>query len=277
MLAIQWDVTPELIEGWRTPNWYGLLFVTGLILGYFVTKRIYKKENMSEESLDKLVLYMVIATIVGARLGHVLFYGPYWGPEGYFSNPLEIFKIWEGGLASHGGILAIAIALVIYSKRVIHKSPLWILDRIAAPGALGGVFIRLGNLMNSEIVGKETDVPWGFQFYHHYCNDALGCDWSDVPVRHPAQLYEAIAYFLIFAILMYMFWKLSAWKRPGLLFGTFCVLLFGARLVIEFFKVGQAARDASLEFNTGQWLSVPFILVGIGIIIWSLRRDKIEA
>lgn len=283
MLSILWDVTPEIIDGWKTPNWYGILFVTGLIIGYFVVKRMYKQANMSEESLDKLVIYMVVATIVGARLGHVLFYGPYWDQftpdgylieEGYFSHPLSILKVWEGGLASHGGILAIAIALIIYSKRVIHKPVLWVLDRIAAPGAIGGAFIRLGNLMNSEIVGKESDAPWAFEFVH-YWNEDIGA--YDPTPRHPAQLYEAIAYFLIFLIIMYMFWKMSAWKRPGVILGTFFILLFSARFFIEFFKVGQAARDAGLSINTGQWLSVPFIIAGIIILIWGLKQKPQEA
>lgn len=281
MLSIVWDVTPEIINGWKTPNWYGILFVTGLTLGFFVVKRMYKQANMSEESLDKLVIYMVVATILGARLGHVLFYGPYWDQftedgylieEGYFSHPLSIFKVWEGGLASHGGILAIAIALIIYSKRVINKPVYWILDRIAAPGAIGGAFIRLGNLMNSEIVGKESDVPWAFEFVH-YWNEDIGM--YDATPRHPAQLYEAIAYFIIFLIIMYMFWKMSAWKKPGVIFGTFFILLFSARFFIEFFKVGQAARDAGLEINTGQWLSVPFILVGIYVLVKSLKQNEV--
>ncbi len=277
MLAIRWDVSPEIIEGWKTPNYYGLLFVTGLILGYYVIRKMYKKANMSDASLDKLVFYMIIATIVGARLGHVIFYGPWWDginelgmyEEGYFSHPLSIFKVWEGGLASHGGVMAIIIALVIYSRKVINKPYLWIFDRIAAPGAIGAAFIRLGNLMNSEIVGDPTNVPWGFEFIN-YWNETT--KMYDPTPRHPAQLYESLCYFIIFAILMYMFWKKSAWRRPGMLFGTFLILLFGARFFIEFVKLGQTAFDSTLTINTGQWLSIPFIIAGILILIRSFKQ-----
>ena len=234
--SIKWDVTPELIEGWSTPNLYGLLFVTGLIIGYLVVKRMFKKQNISDAILDKLVFYMVLATIVGARLGHVFFYGPYWDEyfsdgsiaiRGYLDHPLDILKVYEGGLASHGGVLAIIISLFIFSKWVSKKPMLWILDRIAAPGAIAACFIRLGNLVNSEIVGHETNVSWGFKFLHNYCPDS-SCPWDMVPTRHPSQLYEAIAYLLIFGILMFMYWKRNAWMRQGLMFGIFLILLFGA-------------------------------------------------
>lgn len=268
MLAIHWDVNPEIIEGWKTPNYYGLLFVTGLVLGYFVIRKMFRKEDISDALLDKLVLYVVIATIVGARLGHVIFYGPHWGPDGYFSNPLSIFKVWEGGLASHGGAIALVIALLLYAKRVIHKPALWIFDRIAAPIAIAGMFIRLGNLMNSEIVGDPTNVPWAFEFVN-YVNDF---GFFDPTPRHPAQLYEAICYLFIFALLMFMFWKRNAWKRPGMLFGTFLILLFSARFFIEFVKVGQSEFDESLIINTGQWLSIPFVLAGMFILWRSIKK-----
>lgn len=287
ILAINWDVTPELIDGWKTPNWYGLLFVTGLILGYFVVKRMFKKEQIDESNLDKLVLYMVLATIIGARLGHVLFYGPYFDTyndmgmlveEGYFSHPLNIIKIWEGGLASHGGAIAILIALFFYSRKVVKKPMLWILDRIAAPIAIAGCFIRLGNLANSEIVGKivEGDLLWGFKFMHHDCLPWAECTWADIPVRHPAQLYEALSYLTIFLVLIYMYWKKNAWKNQGMMFGVFLILLFGARFVIEFFKIGQAERDADLLINTGQILSIPFVLAGV-YILWRSFRHKEQA
>lgn len=272
--AIQWDVTPELIDGWSTPNLYGLLFVTGLILGYFVIRRMFRKEGIPETQLDSLVLYMVIATIVGARLGHVFFYGPYWGPDGYLSNPGNIIKIWEGGLASHGGGIAILIALWIYSKKVSKKSYIWILDRIAAPVAIAGVFIRLGNLMNSEIVGKITDVPWGFKFIFHPgdCR-TINCQWEDIPVRHPSQLYESIAYLIIFFILLYIYWKRNGRLRQGMVFGWFLILLFGARFLIEFTKIAQADGRDDWFLNTGQLLSIPFVLTGV-YLLWRSRRPE---
>lgn len=280
--AIQWDVTPEIIDGWSTPNLYGLLFVTGLILGYFVVRKMFRKEGIPDEQLDSLVLYMVLATIIGARLGHVFFYGPYFDyrdalgfHRGYLDHPLDILKVWEGGLASHGGAIAILLSLYWFSRRVTKKPMLWILDRIAAPIAIGGTFIRLGNLMNSEIVGKTTDVPWGFQFLHHDCVDA-GCDWADIPVRHASQLYEALAYLSIFAILMYIYWKREGWRYQGRVFGWFLILLFGARFLIEFTKIEQAdGRDGWL-LNTGQLLSIPFVLVGVYILWRSMKQPRQE-
>lgn len=278
-LTIVWDVTPEIIKGYKTPNFYGLLFVTGLILGFFVIKRFYKRENMSDEALDKLVIYMVLATIIGARLGHVLFYGPYFDhtdlngafQRGYFSHPLDIFKVWEGGLASHGGVLAILIACYLYAKKVVKKPMIWILDRIAAPGAIAAGFIRLGNLVNSEIVGVPTDVPWAFSFPYYY-NEALG-NYDPVP-RHPAQLYEAISYLLIFGILLFLINKKDLFKVPGRVFGWFLILLFSARFFVEFIKIGQAERDAGMFLNTGQWLSIPFIIVGL---YFAFRKSEIIA
>ena len=162
ILAIDWNVTSQIIPGWATPNKYGLLFVTGLVLGFFVIKRMFKREGIPESTLDKLLIYVVLATIIGARLGHVFFYD--WPT--YREDPISIFKVWEGGLASHGGAFAILIALYIYSKRVSKRPMIWILDRIAAPIAIAGCFIRLGNLVNHEIIGIPTDMPWGFIFAH---------------------------------------------------------------------------------------------------------------
>jgi len=282
-LAINWSMGSELIDGWKTPNLYGLLFVSGLIGGYFVVRRMYRKEGVNEELLDKLVLYMVLATIVGARLGHVLFYGPYFDEftssgilteRGYFSHPLDILKVWEGGLASHGGVLAILIALYFYSKKVVKKPMLWILDRMVAPGAIGAACIRFGNLFNHEMVGDVTTVPWGFRFLHHDCYPPYDCPWDMIPVRHPAQLYEAISYLLLFGILMFMFWKKSAWKRPGVLFGTFLIIMFSARFLIEFVKLGQTSRDDFWAINTGQMLSIPFVLAGLFILLRAFKNPK---
>lgn len=241
---------------------------------------MFLKEKISNEILDKLVLYMVPATVIGARLGHVFFYGPYWGEEGYLSHPIEIFKIWEGGLASHGAAVVILIALWYFSKKVIHKSFLWILDRIAAPIAIAGTFIRLGNLVNHEMVGHETNLPWGFRFLHHDCmkyfDEMYHCSWSEIPVRHPAQLYEAICYLISFIILMILYWKKEAWKKQGMVFGSFLILIFGFRFIIEFFKLNQDSEQLSFVFlNTGQILSIPFVLVGL-YLIFSANRKSIS-
>lgn len=282
-LFINWSFDAEIIPGYRTPNWYGLLFVSGMILGYFVIRKMFKQDNISNELLDKLVMYMVPATVIGARLGHVFFYGPYWGPEGYLSNPIEIFKIWEGGLASHGAAIVILLALWYFSNKVIKRPYLWMLDRIAAPIAIAGAFIRLGNLVNHEMVGYVTDVPWGFRFLHHDCMNLIDgqylCEWSDIPVRHPANLYESLAYFLSFGILMFLFWKKHAWKKQGMVFGTFLILIFGFRFLIEFVKESQTDNDSMVDvstgLNTGQWLSVPLVLAGI-ILIFLARKKSFE-
>ncbi len=281
--AINWNVSSTLIEGYKTPNLYGLLFVTGLIIGFFVIKRMFVKEGISEKILDKLVFYMVFATIVGARLGHVFFYGPYWDvigedgvvyERGYLSHPEDIVKVWEGGLASHGAAVVILIALYYFSKKVVHKPYLWMLDRIAAPIAIAGTFIRLGNLVNHEMVGDPTNLPWAFQFQQFY-NENIGA--YDPTPRHPAQLYEAICYLLTFGILLFIYWKKEAWRKPGVVFGTFLILIFGARFLVEFVKLGQTARDSYMVLNTGQLLSIPLVLAGCILLYSGLKKEPIAS
>lgn len=264
-------MSSQLIEGWSVPNLYGLLFVTGLIIGYFVIKRMFDKEGVPEAWLDSLLIYIVIATVVGARLGHVFFYD--W--DYYKDNLSEIPKVWEGGLASHGGAVAILIALFIYSKKVSKLPMFWILDRIVAPIAIAACFIRLGNLVNHEIVGVPTDLPWGFKFWNEGADNLLLINGEFVHVfRHPAQLYESIAYFLIFLVLLRLFWKTNLKQKQGFIFGVFLIVLWGARFLIEFVKIGQAARDEGMILNTGQWLSVPFIIAGF-VIIYLANKGKL--
>jgi prolipoprotein diacylglyceryl transferase len=245
---------------------------------------MFRQEGIKDDVLDKLVAYMVIATIVGARLGHVLFYGPYFDrfengflvERGYFSHPEDIIKIWEGGLASHGAAIVILISLYIFSRKVVQKPFIWILDRISAPIAIGGTFIRLGNLVNHEMVGDITTVPWGFRFLHHDCAYPYDCAWETIPVRHPAQLYEAICYFIAFLILLFLYWKKGKWKQPGFVFGSFLIFIFGARFMIEFIKLGQTARDDVWFLNTGQLLSLPFVIAGIILIFKSKKLIQNE-
>ncbi len=269
-LAIDWKVDSQLVDGWSTPNLYGLLFVGGMIFGYYVIKRMFKSEGISEKYLDKLLLYVVPATIIGARLGHVFFYGPWWDvkdpvtgqliEEGYFSHPYSILEVWKGGLASHGAAIVILIMLYIYSKNVVNRPMLWILDRIAAPIAIAGCFIRLGNLVNHEIIGTPTDLPWGFNFYNAV--DDLG---NPIPVtpRHPSQLYEAICYLITFLVIFRMYWKTNAKLKPGKLFGLWLIMVWSARFFIEFIKIGQNQNDNEWVLKTGQLLSIPFILIGV--------------
>ncbi len=281
-LFIKWDVDAQLIDGYSTPNLYGLLFVTGLILGYFIIKKIYKEEGIPEAMMDKLVMYMILSTIIGARLGHVFFYGPYFDglnadgqfEQGYLSHPENIFKIWEGGLASHGAAVVILIALFYYAKKVVLKPYIWILDRISAPIAIAGTFIRLGNLVNHEMVGVETNLPWGFKFMNHDCHYIDGCDWDTIPVRHPAQLYEAICYFISFLVLMYFIKNRKSFQQPGLVFGLFLILIFGARFLVEFVKIGQNDNDNQWILNTGQLLSIPLVLAGVFLVYKAVVSNR---
>ena len=209
---VVWDVDPYIFHiGSRPIAWYGLLWALVFIVGYYIMKNIYKKESMKEEQLDMLFMYMLISSVLGARLGHCLFYEPSY----YLSNPIEILKVWEGGLASHGGAIGILIGLFIYAKK-IKKPYIWILDRIVVPVAIGGAFIRFGNLMNSEIYGHETSLPWGFVFLQN----------GETVAKHPTQLYEALAY-LCTGVILWCIYKYALPKiKEGLLLGIFFIGIF---------------------------------------------------
>lgn len=220
-----------------------------------------KSENVNPKWLDSLFFYLIVATVIGARLGHVFFYG--W--EYYSSHPEEIFMIWKGGLASHGGAIGIILAMYIHSRVVTRRSILWTLDRVAVPTALAGAFIRLGNLMNSEIYGIQTSLPWGFIFERN----------GETLPKHPTQIYEAISYLIAFALLMYLFWRTKSKDKPGMLMGAFFILIFVPRLLIEFIKEDQEAFEAAMTLNMGQWLSIPFILAGIFFVWRAVRRPAV--
>lgn len=260
---ITWNVDPELIKiGVFHIRWYGLLFATGFLIGYYLIYRVYKNEGLPEQQAEQLLIYMMVAVIIGARLGHVFFYQ--W--DYYSQHPEEIVMVWKGGLASHGAAIAILIALWVYSRRVVKKPMIWIYDRAAASVAIGAAFVRLGNLMNSEIVGKPTtEVPWAFIFTK-----------VDQQPRHPVQLYECFSYIAICLLLSHMYWKTNAKDKPGLLMGTLLVTLFGARFFIEIFKKSQGGFEKYLGdfLTTGQWLSIPFVLIGL---YFMLRPHKGES
>ena len=256
LLYITWDVSPELFSlGPLTIRWYGLLFVAAFIVGYNIMQWIYKREGKPVAEIEQLAIYMIIGTVIGARLGHCLFYSP----EYYLAHPLEILMVWKGGLASHGASLGILIALYFYSKKK-KDNILWILDRIVIVTAVGGALIRLGNLFNSEIIGKATDVSWAFIFTR-----------VDSIPRHPTQLYESLAYIIIFTILLILYKK--KWKQlnNGFLFGLFLVLLFTFRFFVEFLKENQSGFEKGMALNMGQLLSIPFVIAGVLFIIRSLK------
>lgn len=265
---ITWAANPDIISSPITVRWYGLMFAIGFIIGYEIVARIFKHEGAPERWLGILLIYVVIATIVGARLGHVFFYE--W--DVYSQNPIRILYIWEGGLASHGGTIAIIIAIILYSIFVTKRSPLWTFDRLVIAIALVGGLIRLGNLFNSEIFGTATTLPWGFMFVRSR-------EWHmlyEGQAVHPTQIYEALCYFALFGLLMWMYWKKNAEERPGLIFGVFMIGIFVPRFLIEFIKNDQVAREATMTLNLGQQLSIPFILLGIGLIIYAMMRPKVQ-
>ena len=268
--AITWNVDPEIFSlGSLSIRWYGLLFATAFLSGYIVFTRFLATEKLTSEMLDQLLIYIAIGTVVGARLGHCFFYEP----EYFLRNPLEILKIWKGGLASHGAAIGIPLALWLYVRKY-KLSFLWMIDRIVIVVALGGAFIRLGNLFNSEIYGLPTDLPWGFRFVRDKLYDSATGELLPTVARHPTQLYEALSYFLIFAVLFIFYRKKYMKVRDGFIFGVFMILLFTARFLIEFVKNDQVAFEAGMTFNMGQLLSLPFILGGVVMIVWTKRKPK---
>lgn len=254
------NFSPEIFSiGFLSIRWYGLLFAITFVVGYQIMQHIYKREGKPVADLDGLAIYVVLGTIIGARLGHCLFYAP----DYYLANPFEMLKIWEGGLASHGGAIGILVAIWLFSRKKKNYSFLWIVDRVVIVVALGGLFIRTGNFVNSEVYGLPTDVPWAVVF-------AL----RDNLPRHPTQIYEALTYFSIFILLFTIYKKSKPLPKDGLLFGIFLVLVFTSRFFWEFLKEVQSDFEHSLPIDMGQILSIPFILLGIVMIIYSQRRTE---
>jgi phosphatidylglycerol:prolipoprotein diacylglycerol transferase len=356
-LVVTWDVSRVLVDlGVVEIRYYSVLFALGFVLGYFIMKGIFREEGVPADKLDTLLTYVVIATVIGARLGHVFFYQ--W--DYYSQHPEEILMIWEGGLASHGAAIAIMVALWIYSKRVSKRSFFWIIDRVVITVALAGSLIRLGNLMNSEIYGKPTNGKFAFvyvnpvrevfdrffgsevkeieivktdewvetdslkmpvyavklrlderiapemvtahlsgrllpylrhldsdeqnlvpyegsvpELVHNGTNPQVVVKLLGVP-RVPSQIVEAVAYLLIFLVLWLMFFKTPMRQREGFTFGMFLVLVFGFRIVVEFFKANQVAFEDELVFNMGQYLSVPLVVAGGAVVVYSLTKKSVQ-
>ena len=311
-LNMIWNPSGGIDLGFLNIRFYSLMFVIAFGLGWYLMKSIYEREGETLEKLDNLFVSTVLATLVGARLGHVFFYD--WD---YFKDhkleillPIRenvnesIFGIIQGweftgfaGLASHGAAIAIIIVMLYYSKKVIQKPILWILDRIVIPVSSGAVFVRLGNFMNSEIVGTETTSSFGIKFIRDWYSPRQAYEitqignsneaykaiendpkfaqlLADVVPKHPAQLYEAFGYVFVFVILYYMYWKTEARNKQGLLFGTFLVLLWTVRFFVEYVKGSQGGFEENPIFSalsTGQWLSIPFIIAGFYFIFRSKK------
>jgi len=256
-----WNVTPEIFSiGPIRVRWYGALFATGFICGYYLMRWIYRRENKNVAELENLLLYVAAGTIIGARLGHCLFYDPTF----YLSHPWKILMIWEGGLASHGGGLGVLIAVYLYCRKY-SVSFLWLMDRLAITVALAGSFIRVGNLFNSEILGKAADVPWAIIFQR-----------VDSVPRHPVQLYESLSYFVIFVISLLIYKFYFDKLKNGFLLGVVMVLIVSARIFLEFFKMPQAHYETGLDWSVGQLLSIPYLIAGFIIIFLALRKGKKE-
>ncbi|HEY5462152.1 MAG TPA: prolipoprotein diacylglyceryl transferase [Hanamia sp.] len=258
-LNIHWNINPEIFRiGGFAIRYYSLMFAAAFYFSYLILSKIYKRESVSIHLLDKLAIFVILGTLIGARLGQVFFY-----EFGYYKQHLlEIilpFSIQQGnfewtgyqGLASHGGAIGILIALGWYCKKY-KQSFLWVIDRLVIVVALSGFFIRVGNLFNSEIIGKPTNLPWAFIF-----------ERVDFIPRHPAQLYEAICYLIIFFILWHIYNKRGLQLKQGFLFGLFLVLVFSVRFLMEFLKENQEVFENTLPINMGQILSIPFMIVGL--------------
>ena len=300
-LSFVWNPTEGIDLGFFQIRYYSLMFVIAFGLGWYIMKKIFEREGEPLEKLDTLFIWTVLSTLLGARLGHVFFYD--W--EYYRNHLSEIllpFKFTPSfeftgfqGLASHGAAIAIIIAMYYFSKKIMKRPMLWVLDRVVIPVASGAIFVRLGNFFNSEIVGHVTDSSFGIKFVRDQFspreavtatqiskpNDAYHAITSDpkfaalleqVPARHPAQLYEAVCYIFVFGILFFLYWKTNVRERIGYLFGLFLVLLWSVRFVVEYVKESQGGFENALGlFSTGQWLSIPFILVGL-YFMWNAEK-----
>lgn len=268
-LVIHWNVDPVLVNiGSFGLRWYSLCFLIAFVLGYYIIRWMFHKEHVREDYIDSLLLYMFLAVLIGARLGHCLFYEP-----DYFLTAdhwVEIFWPFHNGhftgyqgLASHGAAIGILLALWLYWRKY-GMNPVWFLDRLVIVVALGGAFIRLGNLFNSEIYGTVTDLPWGFVFERN----------GETEPKHPTQIYESLSYFIIFCVSIGFYKHKQGQFRTGSLFGWWLVALFGVRFLIEFVKNDQVDFEATMTLNMGQWLSLPFIVGGL-VIAWLAKHDKI--
>ncbi len=271
--AITWDPSLGIELGFFTIRYYSLMFLIAFSLGFYIMKHIYKKEGIDLKYLDPLFMYAVIATLLGARLGHVIFYQT----ELITQDPLSIFLPFRfvpeieftgfQGLASHGATIGIAIAMYMYSKKVIKKRMAWILDRVVLPISIGGMFVRIGNFLNSEIIGEATHSSYGVVFKQ------LGENFP----RHPAQLYEATGYLILFIVLWVLYHRTQIKQQQGFLFGLFFTVLWGVRFIVEFVKEPQVEQRADWIINTGQLLSLPMLSIGIIIMIIALKRTQKSA
>lgn len=302
-LKFTWNPISGLDLGFLTIHFYSLMFVVAFSLGYYLMKQMYKNDGIPQEKLDSLFMYAVVSILLGARLGHVIFYQPELFKDDFFSVflPFRFVPEFEftgfRGLASHGAAIVTIAGMYLYNKKVLKKSFLWVLDRVVITCASGAIFVRIGNFLNSEMIGHTTDSALGVKFvqdefserqvtqltkindpkeaYQALTSDPQFADLvADIPYRYPGQLMEAAGYMLVFAILMYLYWKTNAAKKQGLLFGLFLLLLMGVRIIVENFKEVQVDERSDWVLNTGQLLSIPFIIIGLYFVINALRKKE---
>ena len=260
-----WDINPELISiGALHIRWYGVFFAIAFLCGYQIMDWVYRREGKPKEDVDPLFLYMVVGTIVGARLGHCFFYRP----KFFLEHPLEILMVWHGGLASHGATIGILLSLYIYTRRYTQEPYLWLLSRITMVVSLAGLFIRTGNFFNAEIVGTPSNLPWAVIFARY--------PFGPMVPRHPAMLYEAFSYFLIFLLLLRTYVR-NKNVKPELMLGIFFTLVFTARFLIEYVKEVQEEFELSLPLHMGQLLSLPLIAVGLYLLWRGLKGEPQSA
>ena len=263
--SIIWDVNPVALSlGPLEIRWYGVIYALGFFIAINIIGKTFKHDGAPEEWLDKVFIYFILAVIVGSRLGHVFFYD--WAY--YSQHPLEIFMVWHGGLASHGGAAAMLLTAWLLSKYMTKQNIFWLGDRVFVGSALVASMIRIGNLMNSEIYGEPTDLPWGFVFVRGDINNTIPC--------HPTQLYESLAYLLVFFLLLWLYWKKDAGKYNGLLTGVGFLGIFVSRQIIEIIKNPQSDFEVGMTYNMGQWLSVPFIILGAILVVRALVKGPVE-
>jgi prolipoprotein diacylglyceryl transferase len=271
--SIVWDPSKGIDLGFFMIRYYSMMYLIAFILGWYIMKRFYKRDGIDEEKVDSIFIYAVLGTLIGARLGHVLFYQT----ELIWQDPLSVILPFQfvpefaftgfQGLASHGAAIGIVVAMFLYSRNKIDKSVLWVLDRVVIPTSSGAVFIRFGNFLNSEIVGKPTNSDYGVVFKQ------LGENFP----RHPAQLYEAASYLVIFIILWILYWKTEMRYKTGRIFGLFMIMLWTVRFFIEFIKKAQVGDRADWILNTGQWLSIPGIIIGFYFLFRTVKSQKSKA
>lgn len=307
-LKFTWNPISGIDLGFFTIHFYSLMFVVAFSLGIYLMKKMFLREGVSLEKLDSLFIYAAVSILVGARLGHVIFYQT----ELLWEDPLSVILPFRfvpefeftgfRGLASHGAAVVTIFGMWLYNKKVLHKSVLWILDRVVITCASGAIFVRIGNFLNSEMVGKVTDSTLGIQFVQDEISErravaltkitepkkayqALTSDpqfaeiLSDIPYRYPGQLMEAFGYVFVFIILFVLYWKTNVRKKPGFLFGLFLLLLMTVRLIVENFKREQVSgrEDWIFDLNTGQVLSIPFIIIGLYFVITAFTKNNVDA